>query len=331
MTHRGQVSGNIEARKDAPVSWLEHETHEDFRRARRQEMLARIAAILSRTTNDLLPLDEVRRRLSVRAQHYRGYQTVPLDQIIGSEGRYADFDRQFLPRFATLRDRWISIDRAHYQDTMLPPVELYKMGDVYFVKDGNHRISVARQRGQRDIDAFVTELEINVPLSTTMSVRDLLLKEEYSDFLEWTALDRLRPAQRIEFTELGGYLVLVGHINTHRYYLGLEQGREIDRDEAVCHWYDCVYLPVVETIREQGVLRAFPGRTEADLYRWIMDHRWYLREHGGDDPGPQRAAADYAARFGQSGSMPERLIRNALAAVRRRLNSRQHHGEGRAA
>jgi hypothetical protein len=85
-----------------------------------------------------------------------------------------------------------------------------------------------------------------------------------------------------------------------------------------------VYLPVVETIREQGVVNAFPGRTEADLYRWIMDHRWYLREHGGDDPGPQRATADYAARFGRGGHSPERLIRNALAAVRRRLNGRQH-------
>lgn len=286
--------------KGSSVSWTEREVLDNFKRARRQSFLARLVALIERKPNDLLPLDEVRSRLHIRGQHYLGVKTVPVSQIVGSEGRYTDFDRQFLPRHSNLKDRWVSVNRAYYEDVILPPVELYKMGEIYFVRDGNHRVSVAHQLGQEYIDAYVTELDVAVPLTSTTSLRDLLIKEEYNDFLEWTNLDRLRPSQRIEFTELGGYLTLVAHINTHRYYLGLEEERAIDRDEAVIDWYDQVYLPVIQAIHAQDILRAFPGRTEADLYRWIMDHRWFLLERsGGIDPGPEAATSDYAHHFGR--------------------------------
>jgi hypothetical protein len=304
------------------MSWIDSETLEDFKRARRQAFLARLLSRLNHESNDLLPLNEVRLRLHSRGQHYRGLQTVPVAAIVGSEGRYEDFNRQFLPRAAALKDRWVSIDRAHYEDVLLPPVDLYKMGDIYFVKDGNHRISVARQRGQEFIDAFVTEIEVFVPLSANLSLHDLLLKEEYNDFLEWTNLHHLRPDQHIEFTVMGGYIDLIGHINTYRYYMGLEQGREISIDEAVCNWYDTVYIPVVATIRAQHALRGFPNRTEADLYRWIMDHRWYLRErNAGTDPGPECATSDYVEQFGRKGlvQMTERLLMGALSAVKSRV------------
>jgi hypothetical protein len=169
------------------------------------------------------------------------------------------------------------------------------------VRDGNHRVSVARRQGQSYIDALVTELQVDVPLQRDLSMRDLLLKEEYSDFLEWTNLHDLRPDERIEFSELGGYLELVRHINAHRYYLGRQQSRDISRDEAVGSWYDTVYLPIVQAIRAQHVLKLFPRRTEADLYRWIMEHRWYMRERSGADPGPHGATSDYVELFGQKG------------------------------
>lgn len=305
-------------RKAVSMSWIANEIDENFRRARRQAFFARLMSIMNGTPNDLLPFNEVRSRLRVRGQHYRGLYTVPVAQIVGSEGRYSDFDRGFSPLRGSLKSRWQSVNRAHYEDIHLPPVELYKMGAIYFVKDGNHRVSVARQVGQEFLDAYVTELDVEVPLSTTLSIHDLLLKEEYSDFLEWTHLAAWRPAQQIEFSELGGYLTLVTHINAHRYYMGLEQGRAVSLDEAVCNWYDTVYLPVVEVIREQRVLEAFPGRTEADLYRWIMDHRWFLRERNqGQDPGPTAAASDYAARFGQRGlrRITRRLLQRARGAA----------------
>ncbi|NJO05407.1 MAG: DUF4032 domain-containing protein [Chloroflexaceae bacterium] len=283
-------------------SWIENEIRENFSRARRRAFLNRMIARLNRTSNDLLPLNEVRSRIRVRGQHFLGLQSIPVQQIVGSEGRYTDFDRQFLPLRASLKERWLSIDRAHFEDVNLPPVDLYKMGQIYFVRDGNHRVSVARQQGQEFIDAYVTELDIEVPLSTNLSVHDLLLKEEYSDFLEWTNLRHLRRDAEIEFSELGGYLTLVTHINAHRYYMGLDYGREASIEEAVVDWYDHVYMPVVQVIREQRVLAAFPGRTEADLYRWVMDHRWYLRErNNGTDPGPHTATLDYVEHFGARG------------------------------
>ena len=281
--------------------WTPTTSIQHFQEARFKAMLTRLIDTLHQRPSQMLSLDDIRSRLNVRGQRSLGNQIVPLDQIIGSEGRYADFDRRFLPRSDTLRDRWVNIDRAMVNDVTLPPVDLYKIGDVYFVRDGNHRVSVARQLGQVDIDAYVTELQVDVPITREISLRDLILKEEYSDFLEWTGLHDLRPSERIEFSELGGYLDLVQHINAHRYYLGRDWQRDVSREEAVAHWYDEVYMPIVQVIREQGVLPHFPGRTEADLYRWIIDHRWYMRERTGADPGPAAATCDYVEQFGQRG------------------------------
>ncbi len=292
------------------MAWSRLGSESRFHAARRRAFLAALLDAIRHRPNAMLAFEDVRTRLTVRGQRALGRQTVPVDHIVGSEGRYSDFDRRFLPRSAALEDRWTNIDRAIARAVDLPPVELYKVGDIYFVRDGNHRVSVARQQGQAYIDAYVTELLVDVPLAPDLSVRELLLAEEYNDFLEWTNLHRLRPEQRIEFTELGGYLHLVGHINVHRYFRGEEQGRAIERDEAVAHWYDHVYLPIVQAIRTQGVLRRFPGRTEADLYRWIMDHRWFVRERNGVDPGPEQATRDYTMRFGRKrrgGALAARL------------------------
>lgn len=272
---------------------------DDFKEARRRAFLSELIDTVRRRPSALLSFEDVRIRLNVRAQRYLGHQTIPLDHIVGSEGRYSDFDRRFLPRNDALRGRWSSVDAAVIQSIELPPIDVYKIGDIYFVRDGNHRVSVARQQGAAFIDAYVTELTVDVPLEADLSVRDLMLKEEYSDFLEWTNLAILRPNQLIEFTEPGGYLELVRHINGHRYYMGLERKGPVDRDTAVADWYDNVYMPIVSVIREQNVLRAFPNRTEADLYRWIMDHRWYTRERTGSDPGPANATSDYVAQFGR--------------------------------
>lgn len=301
-------------------AWAVRESQLHFQDARRRALLGAVLDTLRRRPNKMLSFEEVRARLNVRAQRSLGHQTVAVDHIVGSEGRYGDFDRYFLPRSDVLKQRWSKIDQAMTQAIELPPVDLYKLGDIYFVRDGNHRVSVARQQGQHFIDANVIELVVDVPLTPDLSVRDLLLKEEYSDFLEWTGLHDLRPDERIEFSELGGYLDLVRDINAHRYYLGQDLQRDIGRDEAVADWYDHVYMPLVRVIREQQLLRAFPGRTEADLYRWIIEHRWYMREHTGADPGPESAASDYVELFGRkrlSESVEDRL-RAALQLLRLR-------------
>jgi hypothetical protein len=271
-----------------------------FHEARRKAFLAALLDTVRRQPSDMLAFEAVRVSLNIRGQIALGHQTVPVNHIIGSEGRYSDFDRRFLPRSENLEHRWRNVELAMQRAVELPPVDLYKISDIYFVRDGNHRVSVARRLGQSHIDAYVTELLVDVPLTPDLSVHTLLFKEEYSDFLEWTNLHDLRPGERIEFSELGGYLDLVRHINAHRYTLGQAQNRTIDRDEAVASWYDTVYMPIVNVIREQRVLRRFPGRTEADLYLWIMDHRHAMGEDLGTAPEPAGSTSAYVEAVGRT-------------------------------
>lgn len=257
---------------------FEHLAHEDFDRALRKGLWRKIITWLKGEKNDLLPFDEVRARIPAHGQHHIGVTQVPISSIVGSLGRYRDFDRAFLPRQTHTRDRWVNIDRAHYEEIRLPPVELYKMGEVYFVKDGNHRVSVARERGQEFIDAYVIEIDIPVPLTRDADIDDIVLKGEQAIFLEKTNILKVRPEAKIEMTLPGEYERLLEHINVHRWYLGEQKRTEVPYEEAVASWYDNVYCPVVECIRENNLLPHFPGRSESDLYLWIIEYQWYLRE-----------------------------------------------------
>ena len=270
----------------------------DFERARRKAFFNDLVSVFSGRPNWLLAFEEVRGALPFEGQVYKGMQEVPVSQIVGSVDRYHDFDRAFLPTQAKTRPRWESIDRAALSDVTLPPVQLYKVGDIYFVKDGNHRVSVARERGVEYIDAEVIELRTRVPLTSSTSPQDLLMLGEYSRFLEATQLDTLRPGVDIRFSALGRYDQLLDHISAHRWYMGIEQNRPIEWQEAVLDWYDNIYMPLVKVIEETQILRDFPGRTAGDLYLWIMDHRWYLREATGEDVGPQQAAEQYGEMYG---------------------------------
>jgi hypothetical protein len=290
-----------------------------FDESRRTALLAAILDGIRRQPSDMLAFEAVRTSLNIRGQVALGHQIVPVKNIVGSEGRYSDFDRRFLPRSEALEERWRSIEHAMNRAIDLPPVDLWKISDVYFVRDGNHRVSVARRLGQGHIDALVTELLVDVPLTPDLSVRTLLFAQEYSDFLEWTNLHVLRPDERIEFSELGGHLDLVRHINAHRYALGQQLDRPIDRDEAVAGWYDTVYLPIVQVIREQNALKRFPGRTEADLYRWVMDNRDAIGQQAGE--APEDTTSAYVTALGRT-SWSEALraaLRGAVQNIGERL------------
>jgi hypothetical protein len=141
---------------------LEQITWSDYSRARFKASLRSIMARLLGWRNDLLSLEKVLPRLPFRGQHSTGLQTVAIDQIIGSAGRNADFDRAFFPRRVQTQARWRSVDWATHKGIALPPVELHQIGNVYFVIDGHHRISVAREHGQDFIEAYVTEIDVAV-------------------------------------------------------------------------------------------------------------------------------------------------------------------------
>jgi hypothetical protein len=273
---------------------MEDQVRTDFEKARQKAFMNDIKSAISGRPNDLIPFHELRRRLSPEGESYRGMREVPVSQIVGSMDRFRDFDRTFLPRKKATQGRWTRIDRAYYEDVRLPPIQLYKVGDIYFVKDGNHRVSVARERGVEFIDAEVIEGHVRVPLDSSMSPQELLLQAEYAEFLRRTDLDILEPDHDIRPTALGRYDVIWEHIEAHRSWLSWIWHREATVHEAVRDWYAYIYMPIVRVARDRGVLDAFPRLTEADIYLWVMKHRAELGEEAGHDIGPVESAEDYA-------------------------------------
>ncbi len=250
----------------------------DFRRARRRADVQAVLSLFSGQTHELLPYDEVRRRLHAVESAARHLEDVPLDAIVGSVDRYQDFSRGFLPRIDSDRDRWVGVKLAMTGMAGVPPIEVYRLGDAYFVKDGNHRVSVARQLGAPTIQAVVTPVLARVPLSPDDDPEDLIIKSEYASFLEETRLDELRPDADLTVTAPGQYQALAEHIRVHRYFMGIDLDRPVTFEEAVVHWYDAVYLPVVDAIGVHGLLEGYEGRTETDLYLFLAEHRARLEQ-----------------------------------------------------
>ena len=267
---------------------------EDFRKARAKAQWQRFLASITGETQELLPYDEITRKLHARGLSSKGLQEVPVKAIVGSVNRYQDFDRNFLPLRDGDMERWARVKAVMTSpgSAGLPPIRVYKLGDVYFVLDGNHRVSIARMMDIETVEAYVTEIRSKVTLSPDDSPEELILKEEYADFLDETKFDQIVPDVELKLTFPGQYNSLIEHIHVHRYYMGIEEEREVPWEEAVRHWYEFVYLPVVKIIRDQGILDVIPDRTETDLYLWVMDHKTYMQEEFGWSIRPDKAVSD---------------------------------------
>jgi len=270
---------------------LDQTAFEDFNRAYRRAFWRKIRTWFTGEKNELLPYDEVRRELPLEGQREIGLRTIPIEKIVGSVGRYRDFDRAFLPTQRTTSARWISIKRAEYQAIELPPIEAYKIGDVYFVKDGNHRVSVARERKQTFIDAFIIEIDVPIKLTADMRIDDVRASKEYAAFLQQTGLGKLYPDADLQLSMPEQYARLLEHINTHRWYFSLDRQIEAPYDQALRSWYDNVYQPLVDLIQEHKLLKAFPGHTLTDLYLWVSEYQWLLREEYKREDGQEDAIA----------------------------------------
>jgi len=260
---------------------LSVQARSDFQRARFKAFLNRAWDSLSGQRTMLLSYDDIKGKLHIGGPIYRGVQTVRLDQIAGSLNRYHEFDRVFLPASDKLADRWQNVNRAFYEEISLPPVVLYKVGQVYFVVDGHHRVSVAREQGQIYIEAEVRECATRVDITADIKPEDLEILEDKVHFLERTSLDDIRPEANIILTIPDGFERMLEHIAVHRYFMGLDFQRDISEEEAIADWYDHVYMPVIQVIRETDILKEFPQKTESDLYLWVLDHQHYLVEEEG--------------------------------------------------
>ena len=290
-------------------------SEEAFSAARRRAIVQDVLAELSGRSADLLSFDEVSERLHLAAPTgTTQVEEIPLDRIVGSVGRYRDFNRAFLPRPHLDPARWIRIDQLRKRRD-IPPIDVFRVGDAYFVRDGNHRVSVARAHGMRTIHAHVLEIPVRVPLGPDTSVDDLILKAEYEGFLAKTGLDVTYPDQRIVLTRPGGYGSLLLHIEVHQFYMGLRSRRYPVLPEAAADWYRTVYRPVVERILISRVLRRFPGRTEADLYLWIAENKAHLQMRY-SQPGQVRDAVDSFAH--------QQRVPRMLRWLRRTRQGRRH-------
>jgi hypothetical protein len=247
-----------------------------------------LLALLRQRPRDLLPFEDVRDRLKLRHVVDRGTHDVPLGQIVGTFGRRGEFNRAFLPRSESLRERWEDVRGLAEGASGFPVVELYKVGDAYFAVDGHHRISVARSLGAPSIEAHVLEFLTPVPLGADASPEDVLQKEGLADFLGTTGLVPSSPDE-FRVTHPGDYAEMLEHIAVHRYFLGLDLSRDVSWEEAVRSWCETLFRPMTGTIRASGILEDFPGRTEADLYLFTARHLHDLRQRWGDDVAPGRA------------------------------------------
>jgi hypothetical protein len=256
----------------------------DFSRARRARLLSDIARRLRREPDDvalMLPFEEVVEALGRTGQHDLGLQVVPLDAIVGTVDRTADFDRGLRPTSSRLRSRWERIAAAQRRGEALPPVSLYKIGDLYFVRDGHHRVSVAKSLGRKDIDAYVIAVDTRVKLGEGTRVSDLPLKDHERLFRERVPL----PAQarrRITLSDPWDFGMLSEHVEAWGFRVMQHRGTYMERHEVARLWFSEEYEPVVELLRAGNLIG--PEETETDAYLRVAGDRYrVLRTHDWSD------------------------------------------------
>jgi len=252
---------------------------EDFFEARRRANLRSFFAKIQGKNYDLLSFDEVRKKLKAEISNNRQtIKEIRLDKIVGSVNRYEDFTRDFFPKDRVQAQRWVMVELGTSGTTGLPPIEVYELGGVYFVIDGNHRVSVANSLGSKTIQAYVYEIKTRVDLDPNDSPEDIIIKAELTDFLQETRLDILRPGSDFSVTAPEAYVRLKEHIAVHQYFLGLDESRDVEPTEAITHWYDTYFMPTIESIEAFGLTHDFPGKTKTDIYLWICDYQAILEK-----------------------------------------------------
>lgn len=254
-----------------------YNAQKDWEHARREAVFREVICSIKGCSVDLLSFNEVKDSLHLTEMSYHGIHEIDLKHIRGSVGRYQDFDTDFLPRKKHLRERWESVDR-YISNQGESPIQVYQVGKAYFVIDGNHRVSVARQLGRNSIPAEVWQYVTPVELSSEADHNELLLKAEHANFLAKTQIAKHKPDHNIAITTPGGYRSLIAQLETYRSGLDGAQGESVSMEEASLKWYDEVYAPATRTIRESGVLDRYPKRTEADLFIWLWANQENLKD-----------------------------------------------------
>jgi hypothetical protein len=255
----------------------------DFLRARRRQVLSRLAAWLRRAPDDvniMLPFDEVVAALGRLGERRLGLQVITLDSIVGSVDRSREFDRRFRPTSGQVRERWQRLALAQRRGEPIPPIDVYRVGDMHFVLDGHHRVSVAHALGLKTIDAFVTEVVTRLSPNGIRYRGDLLVKDYRRIFLDRVPLvGEARKA--VMLTDAWDYTELAESVEAWGFRLMQDEGGYLDRPTVAQRWYDEEFVPVVRMLRQAGMIDT---QTEAEAYMWVAGERYRLiRAHRWDD------------------------------------------------
>ncbi len=285
------------------ASYINYQARDDFNKARSKATISHILHAMTPEKQNLLSLEDIKQLIKPKSETYLGMKTVDISLIIGSEGRYNDFNHTFLPKKEFIRNRWESIDKAHLQSIILPPIKLYEIGGSYFVRDGNHRVSVAKMQGVMSIDAEVIRLDTEITLTPGMTQREIInaiIKYEKNRIFANTDLGAFIEPEELDFTAPGRFHEILRHIQGHKYFLNENSKDEIPFIKAGHSWYNNLYKPIIEIVREERILTRFPGRTEGDLYMWIIKHWDKLKDNNRNNFTLQEAAVNFSSKYGKS-------------------------------
>lgn len=271
-----------------------------FDRERRRRALSRLASRMRFEADDvshMLPFEEVVAALGATSRASAGEQVIPLDAIVGTVDRRRDeFDRSFRPSPNT-RGRWERIAEARKRGEAMPPIDVFKIGDLYFVQDGHHRVSVARAMGDKDINANVVEVRTKLGAGRELQLRDLPLKAHERVFHERVPLPP-PERDRIQLSDEWRYAQLANLIESWGYRVSLERGRVMERRELAITWFKEEYEPMVAMLREAAI---GGGGTETERYlrvsmlRFLLLQNWDFTEDlaerlAGEVKHPSKAA-----------------------------------------
>jgi hypothetical protein len=247
----------------------------DFLRARRRQVLSRLAHRLRGEPDDvnlILPFDEVVAALGMRGERPLGLQTIQLSTVVGTVDSTHDFDRQFRPTSGRVRERWERLALAQRRGEPIPPIDVYRIGDMHFVRDGHHRVSIAMATGAKTIDAYVTEVLTQMPPTGIRGRRDLLVKSYERIFRDRVPLTPAALA-KITVTDPWSYAELGEAVEAWGFRCMQHKGRFLDRAEVARQWYTTEYQPVVRMLRAADLIGS---RTEAEAYLRVAAERYRL-------------------------------------------------------
>ncbi|MCP4401068.1 MAG: universal stress protein [bacterium] len=251
---------------------------QDFRRARHRADLERIVSFLKEQSVGLLSHDELYTQSQTLDSQPRQVRNIPLDAIVGKLSRDKEFTERVFPA-QKYKSTSLMKDAFSYDENpqKFAPIELYQIGDSYFISDGNSRLSSALQTGAKVIEAFVIPIQTERVSSQDLQADALVLNAEYHNFVAHSPLDRLRAWRKHEITIPGKYHVLEEQLEVCRYLFCELQQAEFSDEALVLFWYDTLYLPAITLIDSLEILRDFPERTAGDLYIWVCEHRTLIR------------------------------------------------------